>query len=247
MFSRKKQSAVVIALAGLIVLAMVVSLLAGIFTAGGSGGTSDSGGGDPQVERSLQPIPADDPVHELVRREADDPLALGEVDAPVVMIEYADFQCAFCGGFARNTSPQLVEEYVESGMLRIEFRNYPIYGPESDAAARAAWAAGEQGRFWEFYRAAFAEDEHRGSGRYSSDGVLTLAEAAGVPDLDRFAEEMESEEAGEAVGRDADEAFSLGIESTPAFLINGHPVLGGQPIDVFRTAIDQLHTQNEQN
>jgi protein-disulfide isomerase len=243
MFSRKKQSAVVMALVGLVVAAMVISALASV---GGSGGASkdDGAGGN---EPTLEPVPADDPVHDLVRRDAADPLAIGEVDAPVVMIEYADFQCAFCGGFARTTRQTLVEEYVNAGLLRIEFRNYPIYGPESDSAARAAWAAGEQGMFQEFYLTAFAEDEHRGSGRYSAAGVRQLAAEAGVPDLERFAEDLDSEAAGTAVGADAEEGFGLGITTTPGFLINGHALLGNQPVDVFRSTIDQLLEQSGQN
>jgi protein-disulfide isomerase len=246
MFSRKKQSVVVMVLAGVVAAAMIVTLVAGALASagGGSGGNSTGGGAD---EERIQPIPADDPIHELVRRDADDPLARGAVDAPVVLIEYTDFQCAFCGRFARTTSPALVEEYVDAGLLRIEFRNYPIYGPESDTAARAAWAAGRQGMFWEFYQAAFAEDAHRGSGKYSTEGVLELAEEAGVPDLELFAQELDSAEAGEAVGVDAEEGYELGITTTPGFLINGHPLLGAQPTDVFRTTIDQLLSAAEQN
>jgi protein-disulfide isomerase len=250
MFSRKKQSAVIMVMAGLVVAAMILGTLSALLSSAGRSGDDDGGddrGPDPGSEQRLEPIPADDPVHDLVRRDPDDPLALGEVDAPIVMIEYADFQCAFCGGFARDTRPQLIEEYVDTGVLRIEFRNFPIYGPESDNAARAAWAAGRQGMFWEFYEAAYAEDEHRGSGRYSDEGVLALAEQAQVPDLERFAEDLDSEEAGAAVGVDAEEGFRLGITSTPGFLINGHAILGGQPIDVFRSTIDQLHAAERQN
>ncbi|WP_227869898.1 DsbA family protein [Streptomyces otsuchiensis] len=246
MFSRKNQSVIVMVIVALVVGAMV---LTGLTSTGGGSGDADDAGAGPEGsgELALRPIPAEDPIHELVRREADDPLALGEEDAPVVMIEYADFQCAFCGGHARGTHPELVEEYVEAGVLRIEFRNFPIYGPESDRAARAAWAAGQQGVFWEFYAAAFAEDAHQGSGKYSEDGVLELAEAAGVADLERFAEDLESAEAGESVERDANEGVDIGVETAPAFLINGHPVVGSQRVDVFRDAIDQLNPAADQN
>lgn len=240
MFSRKKQSAVVMVVVALVVGAMV---LTGLTSIGGSGGAADQSG-DPEA---LAAIPADDPVRQLERREAGDPMALGDEDAPVVMVEYSDFQCAFCGGYVRGTYPALVEEYVDAGVLRIEFRNFPIFGPESDTAARAAWAAGQQGRFWEFYEAAFAEDAHRDTGKYSEDGVRELAEQAGVADLDRFTADLDSEEAGASVERDATEGFDLGVETTPAFLLNGHPVVGGQRPDVFRDIIDQLQAHDGQN
>ncbi|MDT0346171.1 DsbA family protein [Streptomyces litchfieldiae] len=205
-----------------------------------SGGSADSGGSGASGEEGVEPLPEDHPALELARRDAGDPLALGETDAPVVMIEYVDFQDAFSGIHARDTHDQLVSEYVDAGVLRIEFRNYPIYGPESDAAARAAWAAGRQGRFWEFYEAALAEEFHQNSGRFDEDGVRELARQAGVADLDRFAADMDSEEAGEAVGRDAEEAFDLGVTSTPSFLINGQALQGARPMDEFRELIDQL-------
>ncbi|RBM19539.1 disulfide bond formation protein DsbA [Streptomyces sp. PT12] len=156
------------------------------------------------------------------------------------MIEYVDFQDAFSGIHARQTHDALVAEYVESGDVRIEFRNYPINGPESDAAARAAWAAGRQGRFWEFYAAALGEEFHRDSGRFEEEGARALAEEAGVADVDRFAADMESDEAFDAVQRDADEGFDLGVSSTPSFMINGQAIEGARPLDEFRELLDQL-------
>ncbi|UED84567.1 DsbA family protein [Streptomyces profundus] len=229
-------------LLGLVAVAVVLFLIMGAVAGllgsdGGDDGDGQPGGGDPAA---IQPLPEGHPALELARRDADDPLALGEADAPVVMIEYSDFQCAFCGMHARGTHVELIDEYVEQGLLRIEFRNFPINGPESDAAARAAWAAGRQGRFWEFYEAAFAEDAHMDSGKFGEEGLRALAEEAGVPDVESLLTEMESEEAGEAVGRDAEEAMDLGIVSPPSFLLNGHPLPGARPVEEFRDTIDQL-------
>ncbi len=173
----------------------------------------------------------------LARREAKDPLAQGRADAPVVLIEYADFKCGFCGKFARDTEPALVKKYVEEGKLRIEWRNFPIFGEESQAAARGAWAAGQQGRFWEFHMAAYAEGaKEKGFG----DGRLkTLAREAGVADVDRFVRDVASDAARKAVTRDQEEAYGLGATSTPSFLINGRPIAGAQPAETFTQAIDE--------
>jgi protein-disulfide isomerase len=221
-------------LAAVLVCVLVVAALSALSGSGGDSGPAEAGG-------SAQPLPEDHPALELARRDAGDPLALGAADAPVVMIEYVDFQDAFSGIHARQSHDQLVAEYVDAGVLRIEFRNYPIFGAESDTAARAAWAAGRQGRFWEFHDAALAEDFTRNSGRFDADGVRELARLAGVPDLERFAADMESAEAGEAVGRDAEEAYDLGVTTTPAFLINGQALSGARPLEEFTTLIDQLH------
>ncbi|MFE9409449.1 DsbA family protein [Streptomyces sp. NPDC006704] len=172
----------------------------------------------------------------LARRDAGDPLAQGRADAPVVMIEYADFKCSYCGKFARDTEPALVKKYVDDGTLRIEWRNFPIFGAESEAAARGAWAAGRQGRFWQFHASAYAQGaKEKGFG---ADRLKELAGEAGVPDAARFAADLDSDAAKAAVKKDQDEAYGLGTSSTPSFLINGTPLAGAQPMDEFARAVD---------
>ncbi|RKN08060.1 DsbA family protein [Streptomyces radicis] len=235
--ARGRRSALRRLTAALIAAFLVCVLAVGGLSALSGGG---DGGADGEGDGSVQPLPSDHPALDVARRDADDPLALGEADAPVVMIEYVDFQDAFSGIHARETHDALVAEYVESGEVRIEFRNYPINGPESDSAARAAWAAGQQGRFWEFYAAALAEEFHQGSGRFDEEGARALAEEAGVADVERFAADMESDEAFDAIQRDADEGFDLGVTSTPSFMINGQAIEGARPVDEFRELLDQL-------
>ncbi|MEU9062480.1 thioredoxin domain-containing protein [Streptomyces sp. NPDC048430] len=172
----------------------------------------------------------------LARRDAGDKLAQGRADAPVVLIEYADFQCGYCGKFARDTEPELIKRYVEDGTLRIEWRNFPIFGEASEAAARASWAAGRQDRFWAFHRAAYAEGaKEKGFGE---DRLRALAQQAGVKDLDRFARDTDSAAATEAVREDREQAYGIGATSTPSFLINGRPLAGAQPMAVFTEAIE---------
>nr|WP_189822710.1 thioredoxin domain-containing protein [Streptomyces finlayi] len=175
-------------------------------------------------------------LEKLARRTEGDPLAQGTADAPVVMVEYADFKCGFCGKFARDTEPKLVKKYVEDGTLRIEWRNYPILSEESDAAAHAAWAAGRQGRFWQFHAAAYAKDA-KAKG-FGAEQLKELARQAGVKDLDKFAADSASEDAKTSVRKDKEEAFALRATATPSFLINGRPISGAQPDEVFEQAIE---------
>lgn len=196
-------------------------------------GAEKTGGAGAVVEEKTGAFPE---LEKLARRDAGDKLAIGRADAPVVLIEYADFQCGYCGKFARDTEPALIAEYVEKGDLRIEWRNFPIFGKPSENAARGAWAAGQQGKFWEFHSAAFAEGAKEKG--FSADRVKALAAEAGVPDLDRFARDMESDGARQSVKRDQDEAYGLGVASTPSFLINGRPISGAQPEETFTEAIE---------
>ncbi|MGW0536907.1 DsbA family protein [Streptomyces sp. NPDC003032] len=175
-------------------------------------------------------------LEKLARRDAGDPLAQGRADAPVVMVEYADFKCGFCGKFARDTEPGLVKKYVDEGVLRIEWRNFPIFGEDSERAARGAWAAGKQGRFWQFHEAAYAEgSKEKGFGE---SRLKELAQEAGVKNVDRFVRDAGSDAAGAAVKKDQEEAYGLGATSTPSFLVNGRPISGAQPDQVFDQAIE---------
>ncbi|MFD7071129.1 DsbA family protein [Streptomyces sp. NPDC059913] len=175
-------------------------------------------------------------LEKLARRDAGDKLAQGRADAPVVLIEYADFKCGYCAKFARDTEPALVKKYVENGTLRIEWRNFPIFGSESEAAARAAWAAGQQGRFWQFHAAAYAEGaKEKGFGK---DRLKALAREAGVADLDRFARDADGDAASAAVAKDQEQGYGIGATSTPSFLVNGRPIAGAQPMETFTSAIE---------
>ncbi|GAB2927886.1 MULTISPECIES: thioredoxin domain-containing protein [unclassified Streptomyces] len=204
--------------------------------------SQDTAATGPAAEVSVEPDAGVHPeLEKLARRDADDKLAIGPADAPVVLIEYADFKCGYCGKFARDTEPELVEKYVKDGTLRIEWRNFPIFGEESENAARGAWAAGQQDRFWEFHRAAYAEGaKEKGFGK---DRVKALAQEAGVKDLDRFMEDLDGDAARAAVKKDQEQAYGIGATSTPSFLINGRPIAGAQPEETFTRAIEAAAEQ----
>ncbi|MFB6823016.1 DsbA family protein [Streptomyces virginiae] len=182
--------------------------------------------------------PATDTAAELkalARRESGDKLAVGRADAPVVLIEYSDFKCGYCGKFARDTEPELVKKYVQDGTLRIEWRNFPIFGAESEAAAKAAWAAGQQDRFDAFHAAAYAGGSKEKG--FAEPRLVELAREAGVPDLERFKADMAGEQAAAALRKDQEEGYRIGVTSTPSFLLNGRPIAGAQPLDTFTAAI----------
>ncbi|WP_425424457.1 DsbA family protein [Streptomyces lushanensis] len=189
------------------------------------------------AEIPAQPQPRVYPeLVKLARRGVGDPLAVGRPDAPVVMVEYADFKCGYCGKFARDSEPALIKKYVDDGTLRIEWRNFPIFGNQSEAAARAAWAAGRQGRFWQFHTAAYAQGSKEKG--FAVDRLDQLAREAGVKDINRFRDDRESDAAEAAVRKDLAEAYGLGATSTPSFLVNGRPIAGAQPLDTFTRAIE---------
>ncbi|MBO8190609.1 thioredoxin domain-containing protein [Streptomyces oryzae] len=226
-------------------LVAVAALLAGWlsqYAVGGNGADSRDANGNATVEGRSDDTAAGDPaLLKLARRSADDPFARGDKDAPVVMIEYADFGCSFCGKFARDTEPKLVEKYVEKGLLRIEWRNYPVFGKGSERAALASYAAGQQGRFWQFYKAVYADKGNEKSS-FTTGHLHELAEQAGVKDLDRFDRDRAGKAARKLLDKDRNEAYGLGAAATPAFLVNGQPISGAQPDEVFTDAIERAAT-----
>jgi protein-disulfide isomerase len=167
-----------------------------------------------------------------------DPMALGDPDAPVVMISYSEFQCPFCGRFARETEPDLVERFVDTGVLRIEWRDFPYLGEESILAAMAARAASEQGQFWPFHDELFTDQPQPNSGRLTTAFLEEIAVELGL-DVEQFRSDMNSPETMSAIDADFDEALSVGVNGTPAFIINGEPVFGAQPTSVFVDVIER--------
>lgn len=197
---------------------------------------TSAGAGEPAASVSVPPqgIGVD-----LSRRIPDDPLAKGAVDAPVVLIEYADFRCPFCGVFARESKPKL-QPYIDAGTLRVEWRDFPLFGEESDLASMAGRAAGEQGRFWEFYEVTFANAPERGHLKVSKKKLIGFAEEAGVEDLKKFEADLSDTKLAEAVQRDVEEGQQLGITGTPTFLVNDEPLVGAQPYALFEEKIERL-------
>lgn len=176
-------------------------------------------------------------AHDIARSDPDDPLAIGDVDAPVLMIEWADLRCHYCGVFARETLPALLEEYVADGVLRIEWHSAPVLGGTSQDAAVAARAAGEQGRFWEFVEALYAT-EPTGRTEWTRDALTDVAAQIPGLDTDRFATDLDDPAVTRAAQDEASRSSSLGVSDTPFFLVEDQVLSGAQPLDTFRELIE---------
>jgi protein-disulfide isomerase len=205
-------------------LILAVAVAAVIFSGGGERS------GLAEQERPPQPAEEEGPSDEAGLGHP----ALGSADAPVVMVEYGDFQCPFCAKFAREVEPKLVERYVEDGTLRMEWRDFPYLGRESLAAALAARAAQEQGKFWEYHDLLYENQ----SGGFSDERLIELAREAGL-DVEEFESSFKSGEYEPLVREDFLEGQKRGVSGTPTFVINGTVVAGAQPLGVFEDVIEQ--------
>lgn len=205
--------------------------------AGGSTQSNQNPSEQPPAGQQQQEGPTT--IEELRRRDADDYTAIGDVDAPLVMIEYSDYRCPYCGLYATQTRPELIERYVETGQMRIEWRDTPIFGEQSFDAAVAARAAGEQGKFHEYNHAIFELAEEGGHTDLPRERLISVAEQVGVPDLEQFKADLESPDLLAAVQADHQEAYSIGVNSTPTFIIGEIAVQGAHPTENFIQAIDE--------
>jgi protein-disulfide isomerase len=211
-----------------IAVLIVVSALSGRSTPAGAPD------GAPSVGASALPAPE--------HRAPGDPLALGRPDAPVVIVEWADFQCPYCGAFATKTEPALVERYVKAGQARLEWRDFAFLGPESTRAAVAARAAARQGRFWAYHDALYANQMPENSGALTAGYLTALAGRLGL-DQARFRADLGDPALARQVHADQADGTRRGVTGTPTFFINGELVSGAQPLAEFQKVIDSALTR----
>jgi protein-disulfide isomerase len=164
----------------------------------------------PQVEAAYKARFAPEQVKEIA---LEDSPSKGNPAAPVVLVEFADFQCPACRG-ARPVLEEVMKKH--EGQTRLVFKHFPLGIHQfAEKAARAARAAQAQGKFWEMYGALFDNQE-----RLSPAVVDELAKGLGL-DMAKFNKDMDSEAMADAVSRDRKQAERLDIQSTPTLYING--------------------------
>lgn len=162
-----------------------------------------------------QTIPTDVPDwHKYLQ----DGRVIGNVDAPVKVIEFLDFQCPFCKEFAQETWPELKKEFADNVALVV--RHWPLAGHKhAKAAARAAECAAAQGRFEQFHNQLFEQQELLGEKDF-----VKYAKESGVADLEAFERCANSTSSLASIDRTREEALDLGFTGTPAVLVNNKAV-----------------------
>ncbi|MEZ4552655.1 MAG: DsbA family protein [Dehalococcoidia bacterium] len=164
----------------------------------------------------------------------------GSANAPVQIIEYADFSCPHCREFHEGAYDQLRTEYIESGLVSLEYKYVSFLGPGSVRAAQAAECANEQGYFWDMHDLLYLR---QASGAFSEDNLKDfgqeIKDARSDFDLGRYESCVESEATESTVEADAQDADENGVNSTPTFFINGERVGGNRSMDELRGIINR--------
>jgi len=144
---------------------------------------------------------------------------LGNPSAKVTLIEYGDLQCSTCKAYADSIMPQLFSGPVRSGQAKIEFRAWPIIGPDSIPAAEGAYAAGQQGRFWSYIELFYANQGGENSGYVTDDFQTAVAKGAGVPNIDKWNQDRKDPRWKRLLKQHEQQAQAFGFTGTPSFAI----------------------------
>ena len=165
--------------------------------------------------------------------------AQGKSNAPVTIIEFADFRCPFCERFFGDAEKGILQDYVATGKVKFYFRHYAFLGPASTVASEAAECANEQGQFWKFHDWMYNNQASESdTGYYSKDNLITYATNLGLNKA-KFANCLNTDKYASAVQQDLSEGQAAGVQGTPTIFINGRPLVGAQPYSAVKAAIDQ--------
>ena len=169
----------------------------------------------------------------------------GEDSAPVKIVELSDYQCPYCKRFVDDTEPEVETEYIQKGLVQLEFRYFAITGGnappdenEATLAAEAAECANDQGRFWEYHYKLYAEQRGENRGAFVPERLKQFASDLGL-DRAEFDACLDSHKHIGLVEEQRDQAVAAGARGTPSFLINGELVVGYQPFEGFRQYIEE--------
>ncbi len=164
----------------------------------------------------------------------------GSATAPVTVFEMSDFQCPWCGRFARETMPTLEREYVATGKVKFVFVNFPLTMHKNAApAAELAMCAAKQDRFWQVHDRLFRTQAQWEGLAEPGTFFLSLADSAGT-DRDQLVTCLRTHATRALVQQDAEGSARSGATSTPTFYIEGGLMSGAQPVEVFRAVLDSI-------
>jgi len=162
----------------------------------------------------------------------------GNAKAPVVMVEFSDFQCPFTKKFHQQIFPQIEKEYIATGKVKFAYRDLPLgIHPSAMPAAIAVRCAGKQGNYWQIFDKVLAGDS------LDRETFKKYAQESGLP-MKAYEECLDKPEIKEAVAEDLKDAEKFGALGTPSFFINGRFVSGAYPFDVFKKIIEEELSNN---
>jgi len=223
-----------------LVIGAVIASIAIVVVFLGFGGFSN------EPELAIEPIPT---IQELgppkITMEtflANGSPILGNPNAPVTLVEFGDYQCHFCNVFFHSTEDDILKNYVDTGKVRMIFKDYNIIGPDSIRASHGAHCANDQGLFWEYHDILYSNWTGENNGWASSENLAKFAQEIGL-DMNEWSECITNEPHSQTILASNEDAKKLGITGTPAFFVIGPDgkttrIFGAQPFEVFENIFE---------
>jgi protein-disulfide isomerase len=182
------------------------------------------------------------PLYDLIKNGSP---FLGNVSAPITIIDFSDFQCYLCNRFVKNTEPLINQTYIQTGKVALVFGHLPNRGLDSMGAALAAQCTNDQGKFWEFHNLLYSNQKLIDSGWVSKENLKIFASRIPGLDIKQFDSCFDSEKYKSFVQKDIDLALSFGFRETPSFIdensngSNPEMLVGALPFESFKAVIDK--------
>jgi len=181
-----------------------------------------------------------------VKISADNDPIIGNPDAPITIIEFSDFQCPFCARFHSQTLPLILDEYIEQGIVKLVFRDFPIQSihPNALPASIAAECANEQGKFKEMHDMLF-DNQNEWNKQDTVDALSSFSKYATNIQLEQetFDSCLTNGKYIEEIKKDLDDGRNYGVSGTPGFFVGNDQIgyvelKGAQPFESFKKIID---------
>lgn len=174
---------------------------------------------------------------------------LGDLSAPITIIDFSDFQCYLCARYVKETEPIIYDTYIQTGKVNLVFKHLPNRGSDSMGAAIAAQCTNDQGKFWEYHRILYTNQKPIDSGWVSKDNLKKFASKITGLNMSNFNSCLDSEKYKSLVEKDLAFGSSFGFQDTPSFIIVNNDGLkpeiltGAHPFASFKALIDKKIVQ----
>jgi protein-disulfide isomerase len=168
---------------------------------------------------------------------------MGDPLAPITILEWGDYQCTFCHNFHQSTLNSIKQDFIETGKVKMVFKDFPLNGPDSVLAAEAAYCAQDQEKYWQYHDELYKNWGGENTGWVTRVSLETFAKTVGI-DLSQFNQCLDVHKYTDRVNQMYKFGKELGIDATPSFLIFNNEkmikIRGNQPLEVFLKSIDTL-------
>jgi protein-disulfide isomerase len=168
---------------------------------------------------------------------------MGDPNAPITILEWGDYQCTFCYKFHQNTLNVINEEFIETGKVKVIFKDFPLNGPDSKLAAEASYCAHDQDKYWEYHDQLYENWAGERTGWITRESLSEFAESINL-EIVEFNKCLDENKYENKINSIYEFGNQIGIDATPSFLVfNDEKIIkirGNQPLEVFLKTFDEL-------